>query len=85
MGEGGLKEEWVERTWEEGEGGGHGQEVWIEGERKVEEKRRREERRGEGCVSVANSVIRGGEDVDGEELTGEVDCGGRRTAGRKRR
>ena len=25
----------------------------------------------------------GGEDVDGEELTGEVDCGGRRTAGRK--
>ena len=36
--------------------------------------------------AVESTVRReGGEQVDGEELAGEVDCGGRRTAGRKRR
>ena len=36
--------------------------------------------------AVESTVWREGEEeVDGEEFTGEVDCGGRRTAGRKRR
>jgi hypothetical protein len=39
-----------------------------------------------GGNAVESTVQReGGEQVIGEELTGEVDCGGRRTAGRKRR
>jgi len=43
----------------------------------------------QGCGTehaVESTVQReGGEQVIGEELTGEVDCGGRRTAGRKKR